>query len=1029
MKRISKGDVLFLVVLAIVLLRMFSSFEAGFIGFTDNAWLLLCALAIWIALRARREVRERVAAIETELQRERQERIDAIARLTAQPSRAEPVTETPRPVAAPAPSQALTEWPAPSVQQPANPRIVPDFVEQARWYGTPPIETPPPPPQLGPAPSFAAPEPAEGRASAIRRVLNLEQMLGTNWLSKIGIAVLVFGIGFFLAWQLRELGPPGKVLVGTLVSLVLLAIGVFGERYERYRNLSRAAVAGGWSLAYFTAYAAHHIPAARVITAPVLGLLLMFAVAGAMVGHTLRYRSKTVTGLAFLLAFLTIALNRVDVYSLTANAVLAAGVGFVSLRMEWPELEIFGVITAYATHFVWLVPIIRPMGGRVHPFPQFYASAAILLAYWAIFRAAYVLQRSNRETVTTTAGILNTCLLLAVMKYQSAHPELAFWALLSLGCMELGLGQLTRFRGQRTRFAVLSTIGAALVLSAIPFRYAAIYVSPVWLIQAELLFFVGIFAREAVFRRLGSLAAFATAIQLFAVHGARVFGARFDDSYVVHHWTLGVIFLAAMVGLYTDAHAAPRLWPDLFTFGIDLRMLGYLSHAALVMGAVGAWVMFPGAGAAVLWAALAVALAGFGRRFRIRELIWQANALGVLAFVRAIVINLPSDFIALQGRVRLSYRVVTVAPIAGGGYLLARWNHIGGTKDATLPRRIATWAAFTLIWLLAWYELRPINVALAWAMIALVLLELGLAQGSLDLRLQAYVALVAAFARVFIVNLNAGNTGTQFDARLYTVAPIACALFYMHQRLHECSAKMESQEQRGASLFAWLGVTCIAALVRFEFAPDLVATIWAGLALVVVAAAQLTGRRIFLHSGIALALAVLFRGALHNLYERSYFPWPGKSDPWVLVGGAAALLVGSLPFAFRLRRLNEGPAPASLWKRILMWFDTRPEQILFFVPLVLITLLLSTEMSKGMLTIAWGAEAVAVFVFALWVKERSYRLAGLALLLLCVGKIFVIDFWSLGIRDKALTGILMGLALIGVSILYSRKREAVRQLL
>jgi uncharacterized membrane protein len=96
---------------------------------------------------------------------------------------------------------------------------------------------------------------------------------------------------------------------------------------------------------------------------------------------------------------------------------------------------------------------------------------------------------------------------------------------------------------------------------------------------------------------------------------------------------------------------------------------------------------------------------------------------------------------------------------------------------------------------------------------------------------------------------------------------------------------------------------------------------------------------------------------------------------------------------------------------------------------VLVTALLATETRAGMLTIAWGAEAVVVFLAALWIGERSYRLTGLALLLLCVGKIFVFDFWSLSLRDKALTGMIVGAALIGVSILYARKREAILQFL
>ena len=86
-------------------------------------------------------------------------------------------------------------------------------------------------------------------------------------------------------------------------------------------------------------------------------------------------------------------------------------------------------------------------------------------------------------------------------------------------------------------------------------------------------------------------------------------------------------------------------------------------------------------------------------------------------------------------------------------------------------------------------------------------------------------------------------------------------------------------------------------------------------------------------------------------------------------------------------------------------------------------------MRHEMLTVAWALEALIVFVFALLVKERSYRLAALGLLLLCAGKILFFDFWSFAIRDKAITGIVTGLFLIAVSLIYTRNREAIRQLL
>ncbi|HEY2325203.1 MAG TPA: DUF2339 domain-containing protein, partial [Thermoanaerobaculia bacterium] len=407
--------------------------------------------------------------------------------------------------------------PAPVVQ-PVAPPPQPKPVLQ-----TPPPPPPPPRPVIPPPP----PEP-EGPtwSERVRSALDLEQMLGSNWLSKIGVAILVLGIAFFLAWQLRELGPAGKIVVGTVVGGVLLGAGIWGERSDRYRVLSRAALAGGWSLLFFVAYAAHHIPAARVIQSPLAGFAVMLAVVVAMVMHTLRFKSQVVTGLAFSIAFTTVALNRVDVYSLTANVALAIGFTLVVLRMRWYRLEILGIFAAYINHFIWLIPIISPMGGHVRPFPQFYASAAILLLYWAVFRISYVIREPGDEQVSAVAGILNSALLLVVMRYQSAHPELAFRALLTMGVIELVLSRLPIVRRKRLTFLVLTTIGVTLIVAAVPFRYAAATVSPLWLIESALLVVTGILTKERIYRLLGLIAGIATATQILAWPAARLIGMR-----------------------------------------------------------------------------------------------------------------------------------------------------------------------------------------------------------------------------------------------------------------------------------------------------------------------------------------------------------------------------------------------------------------------------------------------------------------------------------------------------------------------
>jgi len=87
------------------------------------------------------------------------------------------------------------------------------------------------------------------------------------------------------------------------------------------------------------------------------------------------------------------------------------------------------------------------------------------------------------------------------------------------------------------------------------------------------------------------------------------------------------------------------------------------------------------------------------------------------------------------------------------------------------------------------------------------------------------------------------------------------------------------------------------------------------------------------------------------------------------------------------------------------------------------------EMNPGTITLAWGVEGLAAIVLGLIAVQRSYRIAGLGLLVLCVGKIVALDAWRLGQRDRYITFIALGAALTLVSWLYSRYREVVRRLL
>jgi hypothetical protein len=299
------------------------------------------------------------------------------------------------------------------------------------------------------------------------------------------------------------------------------------------------------------------------------------------------------------------------------------------------------------------------------------------------------------------------------------------------------------------------------------------------------------------------------------------------------------------------------------------------------------------------------------------------------------------------------------------------------------------------------------------------------------LRLQGYVAFAASFMRIWFVNLNASGNPGEISPRFYTLVPLTLAFFYAYWRLHEVDDHLLELERkyRAAAFCCWLGTITLAALMRFELPADWVATAWAAMALALLTVAWRSGRRLFLHQALLVGAGVLMRTTLHNFYERSYFPAPVLQSRWVSVGTAVALLFVSLPILFQLRSKGREELPAQTLLRVLIALSRRPEQVFFFIALTLLTVLLALEMRHGMVTLSWGVEGVAVFLLALWLSERSFRLSGLGLLLLCVGKIIVVDVWRLNPRDRYLTFIVLGFALLLVSFLYTRNRETLRQYL
>jgi hypothetical protein len=326
-----------------------------------------------------------------------------------------------------------------------------------------------------------------------------------------------------------------------------------------------------------------------------------------------------------------------------------------------------------------------------------------------------------------------------------------------------------------------------------------------------------------------------------------------------------------------------------------------------------------------------------------------------------------------------------------------------------------------------WGELRPVGVALGWAVFGLLLFEIGAGKHQRQLRWQAFVALAAAFVRIFFVNLTVeALPGDVLSPRIYTIVPMVLIYFYIWSRLRPAKAQEHPDRWSIADLIAYFGTGCIAALLYFQIVPEWIVVAWAILSVTLMLAALLLERDVFLQQANVLVVGIVARSLAHNIFGASYFLATGWKGKFSILSLTAALLLAALPIAFRLRARYAGRTLSPLNRVLVLKY---PEQVFFFAPIALVTIMIAVKMNPGMVTLSWGIEAVAVILLGLLVSQRSYRLTGLFLLLLCVGKIIVRDAWLLGERDRYTTFIVLGAALTLVSMLYGKYREAVRRLL
>ena len=301
---------------------------------------LTIVLPIWTFLRIQRlsksfeQLRVRMAELE-----------ETVASARHAGGEVQPATPGPTPAPPAAAPQPIMETTVGSVQ-PAREEL-----------SAAPVETPGAQTDIEPIPTPPdVPTPLPGPARPARTDDTLETRIGGQWLLYIGMAALVFGVGFFVKYAFDNawVNEITRVVVGAVLGVSMVSAG---RRFARrgFELYGHVVAGGGFVALYVSTWASLNLYG--LIGRPTAFALMVLITAGAaaMADHQ---RSRALALVAVLGGFITPALvggpEDAQVALFTYVAVLVAATMFLASRQSWAWLNPASYVLTLLTFMGWV---------------------------------------------------------------------------------------------------------------------------------------------------------------------------------------------------------------------------------------------------------------------------------------------------------------------------------------------------------------------------------------------------------------------------------------------------------------------------------------------------------------------------------------------------------------------------------------------------------------------------------------------------------------------------------------------------
>jgi uncharacterized membrane protein len=345
--------------------------------------------------------------------------------------------------------------------------------------------------------------------------VSTEYAVASQWLLRIGIVILVVGIGFFLKYSIDRglLGPTARVLISAVIGLSMLIVGarLLGRRYH---VLGQGLLGGGLAALYFSVYAAFNL--LHLIEAfPSFALMALITVLAG--GIAVRFNSMLVAVLGIIGGYGTPIMLSTGVVNFPGlfGYMLVLGIGVLAICYwkNWPLVNYLSFFATYALFFTAMRDYDVTYFKQVMPF---------VVGFFILFSTMTflykVVRRSKSNLLDLIALWINAGLFFWVSHELISEAYGRRWvSVASLGLTAFYTAHVYYLLRRRLvdRELLVSFLGLAAFFLAItmPLVLSRQWITASWAIQALVLLWVA--------KKIGSQFVRHVAFGLFAVVTAR----------------------------------------------------------------------------------------------------------------------------------------------------------------------------------------------------------------------------------------------------------------------------------------------------------------------------------------------------------------------------------------------------------------------------------------------------------------------------------------------------------------------------